>query len=160
MQFGLVVKQKAGENQWKVEQINLDDLLTTYVNKVADGDTYFTPLVETPEGGETLALYFDVDKASLSRKAYKQLEIVAKMLTASSEKKLTLSGHTDDSGPDDYNDSLSFRRAESVRDYLIERGVEESQVEILAYGETKPRRKNDTEQGRQANRRTEIYLDF
>jgi OOP family OmpA-OmpF porin len=91
---------------------------------------------------------------------------VAAILKTDPVKKLTLSGHTDSKGTDDYNKSLSMRRAEAVREFLLDAGVEADQVVTLAKGDSEPRRPNVTEsgednpEGRRANRRTEIYLDF
>ena len=91
---------------------------------------------------------------------------MAAILKTDPVKKLTLSGHTDSKGTDDYNKSLSMRRAEAVREFLLDAGVEATQVVTLAKGDSEPRRPNVTEsgednpEGRRANRRTEIYLDF
>jgi len=69
-------------------------------------------------------------------------------------------------GSEDYNQALSRGRAEAVRAFLAESGVKDSQLKVVAEGETRPRRPNETlagednPQGRRANRRTEIYLDF
>ena len=81
-------------------------------------------------------------------------------------KKITLSGHTDALGTEDYNNKLSSRRAGVVRDYLVKAGVTEAQIITVGKGASQPRRPNMTEtgeddpEGRRANRRTEIYLDF
>ena len=69
-------------------------------------------------------------------------------------------------GTEQYNKSLSERRADVVRDYLIKAGVDAAQIVTVAKGSSQPRRPNLTEtgednpEGRRANRRTEIYLDF
>jgi outer membrane protein OmpA-like peptidoglycan-associated protein len=91
---------------------------------------------------------------------------VAKLLKLSSEKKLTISGHTDSLGSDPYNLSLSRDRAEKVMQFLAENGINEKQMEIVGYGKSKPRLPNttktgdDSPAGRRANRRAEILLDF
>ena len=96
----------------------------------------------------------------------RQLEIVSMILSADPGKKITLSGHTDALGTEDYNNSLSSRRADVVRDFLIKAGVAARQIVTVAKGASQPRRPNVTEtgednpEGRRANRRTEIYLDF
>jgi len=159
-QFGLTLERDSQEEDWKVSEINLDSLLSDYIQRVAGGDAYYTPLVENPEGGDTLALYFDFSEEGLADRAKRQLEIIAGLLKADSSKKLTLSGHADAIGSDEDNDKLSLRRAENVKDFLVTQGISENQISILAFGETKPRRKNDSDLGRRANRRTEIYLDF
>ena len=88
------------------------------------------------------------------------------ILKSDSGKKITLSGHTDALGTEEYNNSLSARRAAVVRDFLTKSGVDATQILTLAKGASQPRRPNVTEtgdddpEGRRANRRTEIYLDF
>ncbi len=159
-QFGLTLERKNQQEEWKVTEINLDSLLSDYIQRVAGGDAYYTPLVQNPEGGETLALYFDFSEEMLTKRAETQLEIIAGILRTDTSKKLTLSGHADAIGSDEDNNKLSLKRAQNVREFLVGQGISESQIDIRAYGETKPRRKNDSDLGRRANRRTEIYLDF
>lgn len=164
--FGLNV-QRAAENQpWRVTEVNLDSLLADYADRVAGGDVHFTPLVKNPTGGDTLILYFGFDEDGLTPRTQRQLNIVAGLLKLDPGKKLTLSGHTDSLGSDQYNNQLSGRRAGAVEKYLLEVGVPREQIVAMAEGEAKPRRPNATEtgednpSGRRANRRTEIYLDF
>ncbi len=122
--------------------------------------------MKNPAGGETLALYFDFDEDSMDSRTRRQLEIVALMLMSDSAKKITLSGHTDALGTPEYNNSLSANRADTVRDFLAAAGVSLEQIITVAKGASQPRRPNVTEtgeddpEGRRANRRTEIYLDF
>lgn len=165
-QFAINLRQPSGPANWIVSEINLDALLADYSNRVAGGDVYYSPLVKNPAGGETLALYFEFDEDSMNPRTRRQLEIVAHMLKSDSAKKITLSGHTDALGTDQYNDSLSANRAETVSKFLVEAGVSPEQIITIAKGASQPRRPNVTEtgeddpEGRRANRRTEIYLDF
>jgi OOP family OmpA-OmpF porin len=164
--FGMSVQRGAADQPWRVTELNLDSLLADYANRVAGGDVHFTPLVKNPAGGDTLILYFGFDEDGLSPRTKRQLDIVAGLLKFDPEKKLTLSGHTDALGTDEYNKVLSGSRAGSVKKYLLEVGVPSTQIIALAEGEAKPRFPNATEDGedspngRRANRRTEIYLDF
>ena len=113
-----------------------------------------------------MALYFEFDEDSTSERTQRQLEIVASMLKGDLAKKITLSGHTDVLGTKEYNDKLSSKRADVVRDFLAEQGVSADQIITIGKGASQPRRPNLTEsgedspEGRRANRRTEIYLDF
>lgn len=165
-QFSLTLKQAPTPANWVVTEINLDQLLADYARRVAGGDVYYSPLVKNPAGGDTLALYFEFDQDAINPRTCRQLEIVSRILRADPGKKLTLSGHTDAKGTDPYNISLSERRAEVVRDFLTKAGVAPAQIVTVAKGSSQPRRPNLTEtgadnpQGRRANRRTEIYLDF
>jgi outer membrane protein OmpA-like peptidoglycan-associated protein len=71
---------------------------------------------------------------------------------------LQVEGHTDSIGSDEYNQQLSQRRAESVRDYLVQQGVSQQAIEAHGFGETEPIASNDTAEGRQQNRRVELVL--
>ncbi len=165
-QFSLTLQQPPAPAHALVTEINLDQLLADYARRVAGGDVYYSPLVKNPAGGDTLALYFEFDEDQMNPRTSRQLEIVSRILRADPGKKLTLSGHTDALGTDPYNHSLSSRRADVVRDFLIKAGVSSHQIVTVAKGASQPRRPNLTETGgdnpagRRANRRTEIYLDF
>jgi outer membrane protein OmpA-like peptidoglycan-associated protein len=165
-QFALTLRRPSEAANWRVSEINLSQLLTEYARRVAGGDVYYSPLVKNPSGGDTLALYFDFDEDEMNPRARRQLEIVSMILKADPGKKITLSGHTDSLGTDQYNNSLSARRAQVVRDFLDKAGVSAAQIITVAKGASQPRRPNVTEsgqdnpEGRRANRRTEIYLDF
>lgn len=165
-EFGINVQRPDGASPWRVTEINLDQLLADYATRVSGGDVHYTPLIKNPTGGDTLILYFGFDEEILTPRTKRQLDIVASLLKLDPDKKLTLSGHTDALGSDDYNTQLSAKRAISVKNYLLSVGVPPSQMVTLAEGETKPRRPNVTDDGkddpsgRRANRRTEIYLDF
>lgn len=165
-QFAMTLKQPAAPANWKVSEINLDQLLADYARRVAGGDLYYSPLVKNPSGGDTLALYFEFDEDEMNPRTRRQLEIVSHILRSDPGKRITLSGHADALGTVGYNNTLSSRRAAVVRDYLTKAGVAASQIVTIAKGASQPRRPNVTEtgednpEGRRANRRTEIYLDF
>ncbi|MES2921453.1 MAG: OmpA family protein [Verrucomicrobiota bacterium] len=165
-QFAMTMRQPPAPSNWIVSEINLNQLLADYAQRVAGGDLYYSPLVKNPAGGDTLALYFEFDEDVMNPRTRRQLEIVTQILRADPGKKITLSGHTDAMGTKQYNNSLSSRRADVVRDYLTKSGVAAAQIITVAAGDSQPRRPNITEtgednpEGRRANRRTEIYLDF
>ena len=71
---------------------------------------------------------------------------------------LKIIGHTDNVGADDFNSELSKRRADSVRKYLVSKGVAEINITTEGKGETTPIASNDTEQGREKNRRVEFVI--
>jgi OOP family OmpA-OmpF porin len=165
-QFSLMLNKPEGTPDWRVSEVNLDQLLDDYAKRFAGGDAYYTPLVKNPKGGDTLVLYFGFDEDQLSERTRRQLEIVAQILRTDPGKKLTLSGHTDALGSETYNEVLSEKRADVVRDFLVGTGVAAEQIVTIAKGMSQPRRPNfketgeDNPEGRRANRRTEIYLDF
>ncbi len=71
---------------------------------------------------------------------------------------VAIEGHTDSVGSDEYNQQLSERRAQAVRDYFVQQGINSSAVEARGYGKTEPIASNDTTEGRQQNRRVELIL--
>ena len=126
---------------------------------------YF-PIVKNPQGGDSLVLYFGFNDALLSPRSLRQLKIVASLLRES-KGDLSITGHTDDIGTDSYNQSLSERRAEAVKNALIDYGVNPAQISTRGMGKSQPLRvyhTGDTQQTirtiRSGNRRAEIYLDF
>lgn len=70
--------------------------------------------------------------------------------------RIEVAGHTDGLGPDEYNQHLSEQRAESVKQFLVERGVPAERISVVGYGESQPRATNDTVEGRRLNRRVEV----
>ncbi|WP_052573548.1 OmpA family protein [Haloferula sp. BvORR071] len=165
-EFSLTLQQPQHNGNWRVSDINLDQLLADYASRVAGGDVYYSPLVKNPKGGDTLVLYFGFNEDQLAPRTQRQLEIVAQILKTDVNKQLTISGHTDALGTEEYNKKLSARRAEIVKNFLVKTGVREDQVITVASGQSQPRRPNftasgeDNPEGRRANRRSEIYLDF
>ncbi|MFC5050604.1 OmpA family protein [Rubritalea spongiae] len=165
-QFSIIAQRENAAAAWEIYEINLDSLLGDYANRVSDGDVYFTPLLKNPAGGDTLVIYFEFDSEGLTERTKKQLDIVTDILTVDPNRTITISGHTDSKGSDQYNKSLSNNRADSVKQYFAEQGIAPSQVLTEAHGDHRPRLPNtksdgsDNPEGRRANRRTEIYLDF
>lgn len=99
---------------------------------------------------------FEFDKSNLTPKAQSILDDAASFLSGHPDIRYQISGHTDSRGSDSYNQALSERRVNSVLDYLKARGVSRSQLDVNAYGETRPIASNDTDAGRAENRRVEL----
>ncbi|MCD4682013.1 MAG: OmpA family protein, partial [Bacteroidales bacterium] len=102
--------------------------------------------------------FFDFDKATLRSESANELDRLVKMLIDVPTMKIEISGHTDNVGSDNYNKQLSEDRAKAVVDYLIEKGIDQDRLTYAGYGETQPIADNDTEEGRQVNRRTEFKV--
>lgn len=83
---------------------------------------------------------------------------MVEVLNEQPERRVEIEGHTDAEGADGFNMQLSRERAEQVRSYLIQRGVDASRITAVGYGETRPIADNDTVEGRANNRRVEIVL--
>lgn len=103
-------------------------------------------------------IQFDIDSTILRSSSYTYLERLYEYLQNNPDKQVTIAGHTDNTGTEEYNQSLSQRRAQAVRDYLVRRGIASSRITVKGYGTSKPVAQNETEGGRQKNRRVEITI--
>ncbi len=99
---------------------------------------------------------FPVNQATLTPESKEQLDKVVESLKALPHVKLEIAGHTDNSGSREYNIELSQRRAESVRDYFIEQGIDPDRLIAKGYGPDNPKYDNSTAEGRSKNRRVEL----
>jgi OOP family OmpA-OmpF porin len=107
---------------------------------------------------ELEGVHFDFDKATLKPEAKVILNEAAALLNQHERVVIEVAGHTDSMGSDAYNQGLSERRANSVRDYLVEKGVRASRLTAKGYGESMPVASNDTKEGRAENRRVELIV--
>jgi outer membrane protein OmpA-like peptidoglycan-associated protein len=103
-------------------------------------------------------ILFDSDKATLRRDAEFNLVKIATILNQFPDMKIAIEGHTDAVGTDEYNLGLSRRRAQAVHDFLVSQDVAESRLSWEGYGEARPVADNDTEEGRQKNRRVDLII--
>jgi OOP family OmpA-OmpF porin len=101
---------------------------------------------------------FDLDKADIRPDAAVILDEAASQLAGKSAR-VQVQGHTDSTGSDAYNQTLSERRANSVRDYLISKGIESSRLTASGFGESQPVADNATKDGRALNRRVELKVE-
>ena len=113
-----------------------------------------------PLSGEMLMtienVNFDTNSASLSGASEATLDAAVRLLKQNAGVSVDIVGHTDSRGAADYNEQLSLRRAESVRDYLVANGVDASLLSVEGQGESSPVSSNDTPEGRRKNRRVEL----
>ncbi|MFC0775206.1 OmpA family protein [Terrimonas alba] len=104
------------------------------------------------------AVLFGFDQSSLSSKAESTLGDLIKILNKYPDTDLEIQGHTDNTGTDKYNQSLSERRASTVANYLTNHGIALERVKTVGFGEATPKYSNDTESGRAQNRRVEFLI--
>ncbi|SFC03935.1 OmpA family protein [Spirosoma endophyticum] len=109
---------------------------------------------------EPIDLYFPLGEANYIKTSdtKKFFDEAAKFLAANKNKKLILTGHTDNSGPEDANMRLSKNRANEVKSKLRKSGIESDQIEVIARGESEPKADNKTLSGRKANRRVTVVV--
>ncbi|MBE0571230.1 MAG: OmpA family protein [Ignavibacteriaceae bacterium] len=101
-------------------------------------------------------ILFDLDKATLKQESEEQLHHIVTLMINYPDLKLEIQGHTDDQGKDDYNLNLSKNRAETVSSYLQLFGIDKKRLVTKGFGESKPIASNDSEEGREQNRRVEL----
>ena len=107
----------------------------------------------------TLKLNFDFDKADIKKDDEAKLERAIDFIKKYPEANVSLEGHTDSIGTDEYNQKLSERRAASVKNYLIKKGaIDKRKITSTSYGESKPVASNNTKEGRAENRRVEVLI--
>lgn len=129
--------------------------LTEY--KEITKDLYLSPI----EVGQTIRLnniFFEFAKADLKPESYGELDRVVKFLNENPSIEIKLSGHTDNVGNDAANLTLSENRAQSVLKYIVSHGVSASRITAKGFGKTKPVTGNETDEGRQLNRRVEFTI--
>jgi len=102
---------------------------------------------------------FDFDKSNVKPEAGAILDRLVAFMNENKDKKVNLSGHTDNVGTEAYNQALSERRVNSVRDYVVKKGVDAGRVSGQGFGESKPIADNKTREGRAKNRRVEIKVN-
>jgi outer membrane protein OmpA-like peptidoglycan-associated protein len=102
---------------------------------------------------------FDTGSYTLKPGAREKLAKISGIVLAHPGLSLQIEGHTDSVGGDDFNQQLSERRADSVRDFLAENGVPASAITARGFGKTQPVASNDTVEGRQRNRRVELVVN-
>jgi OmpA-OmpF porin, OOP family len=120
-------------------------------------DLFLTPI----EIGQIVKLnniFFEFNKAELTSESYPELDRVVETLQQNPSMEIEIDGHTDNVGNDDYNQKLSEDRAKAVYEYLLGKGIEKRHLAYKGFGKLKPVDDNQTESGRQKNRRVEFTI--
>ncbi len=121
----------------EIQKVNQHDLLVTMTSQTA----------------------FDFDSTAIKPGFYTTMDKIAGVLIRYGKTQLTIIGHTDNVGSDQYNQTLSEHRAQAVNDYLRNKGVLVQRLEFVGRGEKAPRASNASEEGRRLNRRVEIVIE-
>jgi outer membrane protein OmpA-like peptidoglycan-associated protein len=105
-------------------------------------------------------IFFETAKATLKKESLAQLDALVLILNKYEGAILLIEGHTDSDGTDEYNQDLSQRRTQAVKDYLMSKGIPESRLVAIGYGESKPIDTNNTSAGKAKNRRVELKTTY
>ena len=125
-----------------------EDLEGAKVERIGEG------ILITFESG----ILFDIDSYALKAATRSNLDKLAKTLNKYDDTEVRVLGHTDNTGTEKYNLTLSRKRAASVHDYLVAKAINEGRLTDKGYGETDPIATNETVEGRELNRRVEIVI--
>ncbi len=150
---------------------NYSYTVTDVNNCISEGSVAFIepekkedPLTEglkNIEEGETIVLeniFFETGKTTLLEKSFAELDKVVELMNEIDIKQIEISGHTDNEGSEEYNQKLSEGRAQSVVNYLIEKGINEDRLVAVGYGESKAIDTNLSDIGQSQNRRVEFKV--
>jgi len=99
-----------------------------------------------------------INQSAVQSKFYPVLNETASLLKSMPGSKILIAGHADITGDKLLNQRLSLRRANSIKNYLIKRGIPAERIEVVSFGELKPKFLNTTAAGRALNRRVEVYI--
>lgn len=138
------------------------DLRNIAQDTVINFNFTLNPISITPiESGVSITLnniFFDFDQATLKPESFSELNRLVKLMGERASMTVSIEGHADATGPEEYNLDLSRRRAAAVQKYIIGKGIDQSRVSIAYFGESKPIVSNATKEGRRKNRRVEFKI--
>ena len=131
--------------------------------KDLDEETYFDitiPMMKVKKGVPVVLknIFFETGKYELKETSTAELGFLVYFLQQNPSVRIEIGGHTDDVGTDTDNQNLSQRRADAVKAYLAQQGIEASRIKAIGYGESRPVASNDTDAGKAKNRRTEFVI--
>jgi OOP family OmpA-OmpF porin len=112
------------------------------------------------KGRQTLDVEFDFNKAIIKQGYDKNIDDLVQVMKDYPDLKVVIEGHTDNIGTAEFNKELSQKRADAVKQYMVEKGIDANRITAKGFGFERPIASNDTEEGRQKNRRVEAAVDY
>lgn len=141
------------------EEIDVEDSMVDDSIEVIGADSDVDPHTQIANGDAMDNIYFDYDKYFLREKSKQVLDVVVKELNNDKNLNVRLVGHCDNRGSQAYNLPLSRNRSNAAREYLESKGIAGNRIDTDGKGKRQPAATNETEEGRQLNRRVEIYYE-
>ena len=152
--FNYRIVAKADKYYNSIDTLDLRNI----INSVEiEKNVYLDPIIKN----EAIILnnvYFDFDSDVIRSKSFPELDKLSEMLLDNPNLHITIDGHTCSMGSDIYNQNLSERRAGSIVNYFLGKGVLATCLDYHGYGESRPKASNSTEAGKETNRRVEFEL--
>ncbi len=156
-------------NKYKTSPIKIDTdggsvadgaEITNKTNPLDSQDDIKKPMIKLEKGKKVVlkGVNFESNKATLTANSASILEKAYNALVANPDVQIEISGHTDSQGSDEYNQALSLRRAQAVKNWLAQRGIAGNRMMTVGKGEMEPIANNNTKEGRAENRRIEFYV--
>jgi len=147
----------------KIEGVGQEQKYQTFtMPEVKEGQSYgktrFTIRYEPPKVYTLDNVYFGVGKAKLRKESFAELNELVNYMKRRKNIEVEIAGHTDNTGSEEDNLKLSQRRADRVKKYLINEGIDARRIKAKGYGENQPVAGNNTKEGKQKNRRTEVRI--
>jgi len=147
----------------KIEGVGQEQKYQTFtMPEVKEGQSYgktrFTIKYEPPKVYTLDNVYFDIGKANLRKASFTELNELVSYMKRRKNIEIEIAGHTDNTGAKKDNLKLSQQRADRVKKYLINKGIDARRINAKGYGENQPVAGNNTKEGRQKNRRTEVRI--
>lgn len=139
-------------------------LIGNYMDKQAEEMQRDLEGAKVERVGEGIKITFDsgllfaVDSDKLNASSQSDVQDLSRILKKYDDTNILIEGHTDNTGADEYNQNLSVRRAKSVSGELVATGIDATRISTQGYGETQPIADNNTEAGREQNRRVEVAI--
>ena len=137
---------------------NLNNVPLNFNDTTSDGAYNKIPTIPAGVSFTIPNLYFKTDKWDILKKSYPNLDSLYRILSENIDINILITGHTDNSGKEEYNLQLSINRAKAVADYLIDKGILPKRIKYEGKGSSYPIATNDTDEGKEMNRRVEITI--
>ena len=157
------VKLIAGYYLIKMKSIgDVKEYSSIEIPPISEGQTYSEMSIKiqlsVPKYFTLNNIHFASNQSLFLKSSYKELTDLVEYLKLKPSLKIEIQGHTDSDGSSESNMSLSIKRANAIKNYLISNGIKAERVKTIGYGEQRPVADNATKKGKQQNRRTEIRI--